>query len=264
MTWTIRPRSRFQDISYINTGPADGETIVFLHGVGLSADAWGAQFDHFSDRFHVVAPDQPGHGQSSPLANANTLEAYGDNFANFIESFGKPVHLIGHSLGALIAIDLAVRRADIIKSVSALNAVHARSDAALQAVKERAKALLGGIRPDNAPTLRRWFGSDLRSPAAMACADWLNHTDLSGYAAAYQVFAQERGPSDTQLRGMETKALFMTGSEEPNSTPQMSIDMAQLAPAGKAVIIDGAAHMLPMTHPDEVNDQIDQFLNSRN
>ncbi|MFD2856780.1 alpha/beta fold hydrolase [Seohaeicola zhoushanensis] len=48
-------------------------------------------------------------------------------------------------------------------------------------------------------------------------------------------------------------ALFMTGEAEPNSTPAMSRAMAELAPQGQALVVPGAAHMLPMTHPDVVN-----------
>jgi pimeloyl-ACP methyl ester carboxylesterase len=51
----------------------------------------------------------------------------------------------------------------------------------------------------------------------------------------------------------------MTGAQEPNSTPAMSRAMADLAPDGQAVIIEGAAHMLPMTHREEVNTHLLSF-----
>ncbi|MDN3722137.1 hypothetical protein QW131_30475 [Roseibium salinum] len=96
-------------------------------------------------------------------------------------------------------------------------------------------------------------------PARAACRRWLTGVDPAGYRAAYRVFAQEDGPSDTDLGRLASPALFMTGSREPNSTPKMSEQMAALAPKGAAQIVEGAAHMMPMTHAQEVNAVIAAF-----
>ena len=53
--------------------------------------------------------------------------------------------------------------------------------------------------------------------------------------------------------------LFMTGGHEPNSTPAMSRRMASLVSDGMALIVEDAAHMMPMTHPSEVNQALRQF-----
>ena len=53
----------------------------------------------------------------------------------------------------------------------------------------------------------------------------------------------------------------MTGELEPNSTPAMSRAMAKLVPNGRAQIVKGAAHMMPMTHAAEVNAALSTFLN---
>ena len=51
---------------------------------------------------------------------------------------------------------------------------------------------------------------------------------------------------------LKCPAFFMTGSLEPNSTPAMSQAMAALAPRGRVHVIETAAHMMPMTHHEEV------------
>ena len=58
------------------------------------------------------------------------------------------------------------------------------------------------------------------------------------------------------LARLSCPALFMTGAKEPNSTPEMSQAMARIAPHGRAVIVEGAAHMLPMTHAVPVNAEL--------
>jgi pimeloyl-ACP methyl ester carboxylesterase len=142
-----------------------------------------------------------------------------------------------------------------VRGVAALNAIYQRSDAAREAVLARASDLDGKSMADPTAPLTRWFGSDLTS-ARMACDAWLRDVAPAGYRAAYRVFAQEDGPSDALLSALTIPALFMTGAEEPNSTPAMSRAMAARAPNGRAVVVPDAAHMMPMTHAQEVTEAI--------
>ena len=59
---------------------------------------------------------------------------------------------------------------------------------------------------------------------------------------------------------MAMPALFVTGAEEPNSTPQMSRDMAKITPQGHSYIVEGAAHMAPMTHAAEIAAELHGFF----
>ncbi len=74
------------------------------------------------------------------------------------------------------------------------------------------------------------------------------------------MFAREDGPRDESLVALTCPVLFMTGADEPNSKPQMSRNMAALAPNGRAMLIDGAAHMMPMTHARQVNAALAGFV----
>lgn len=247
MMWTTRPRSGFGALTAIRAG--DGPPVVLLHGVGLRAEAWAAQIDALSRRFAVIASDMPGHLQSLPPAGLPTLAAYTDLVAAALEG---PALVAGHSMGAMIALDLAIRYPGLVLAVAALNAIYRRPPAAAEAVRARA-AKLDGITPcDPAGPLARWFG-DLPSPEADACRAWLTSVDPAGYRAAYTVFATEDGPPDPALAALACPALFLTGEAEPNSTPAMSAAMAALVPQGRAVVLPRAAHMMPMTHPAEVN-----------
>jgi len=252
MIWTTRPRSDCAGLQAITAG--DGPLVVLIHGVGLRAEAWAAQIDALARSHRVVAPDLPGHG-SSPLPGPGAdLGAYGDRVAAAIAACasGGPALLVGHSLGAMIALDLAIRFPHLSAGVAALNAVYRRRDAATAAVRARAAMLDGVAVPDPAPTLDRWFADD-PSPERAACEAWLRAVDPVGYKMAYGVFAAQDGPSEAGLRALHGPALFMTGDTEPNSLPAMSRAMAAIAPQGRAEICAGAAHMMPMTHPAAVN-----------
>lgn len=245
MRWTIQPRSRIGGLAAITAG--SGPLVVLLHGVGLRADAWGAQIDALAVDHQVIAFDLPGHGESPGVF---------DDVAGYVGAIRSalpgPAVVMGHSMGAMIALELAATAGDLVTGFVALNAIFERDAQAAAAVQARAAGLDGVTPADPAATLTRWFGADA-SPARKACAAWLGTVDPAGYKAAYTAFAHADVPRRAALANLPCPALFITGADEPNSTPAMSQAMAALAPKGRAKIIQGAAHMMPMTHATKVN-----------
>ncbi len=258
MTWTTRPRSEIGGLAAIQTGA--GPNVLLLHGVGLRAEAWGAQLDALASMARLTAPDMPGHGES-PMGNTRAeLSGYTEATLRVLEQLGRPTVVVGHSMGAMIALDLAARAPQQVAGVVALNAIFERSAEATQAVKTRAAALDGQTPTDPTGTLKRWFGHT-DPPECAACRTWLTANDPAAYKQAYTVFANSPIPRRDDLKTLTCPALFITGDLEPNSTPAMSRAMAELAPNGRAQIIKGAAHMMPMTHAAEVNAALSSFLN---
>lgn len=254
MIWTTRQRSDVGTLSAIVAGR--GPLVVLIHGVGLRSEAWGAQIDHLAKNHRVLAVDLPGHGYSACLSNAPLLADYTDAIA---ATFDEAAVVIGHSFGAMIALDMARRHPLKVVGVAALNAIFRRSAQAATAVQARAHSLDGVGMADPAAPLARWFGAN-GSPEKSACCKWLRDVDPQGYRAAYGVFAREDGPSADALENLSMPSLFLTGALEPNSLPEMSHAMAARALHGCAKVVTGAAHMLPMTHPDVVNDILTDFI----
>lgn len=253
MTWTTRPRSEIGGLAAIDA--SEGPLVILLHGVGLRAEAWGAQIDALvAAGFRVLCPDMPGHGETA-FHRVEGLDSYAAPVAALID---QPAVLIGHSMGALIATRIAAE-SENVKGVAALNAVFQRTDAARTAVLARANALDEGQVNDPSTTLQRWF-AEKTSAERDACDNWLRQVDPRAYKAAYTVFAKSDSPTAEQLAAITCPALFMTGEDEPNSTPRMSQEMAALAPNGRAEIIPKAAHMMPMTHARQVNAALLSFV----
>ncbi len=250
MTWTTRPRSDLSGLACIQAG--DGPRVVLLHGVGLRSEAWNAQIDAFSATHKVTAIDMPGHGET-PFANF-TIESHA---AHILRAIDGPFTAIGHSMGAMIAVELARQAPTRITAIAALNAIFERAPEAAKAVQSRAASLDGPTDP--APTLTRWFG-DTPSRERTACKNWLRDIDPAAYQHAYTLFAQSNGPSRNTLRTLFCSALFLTGEDEPNSTPKMSHTMAALAPQGRSQIIRNAAHMMPMTHAGDTTNALKTLL----
>lgn len=254
MTWTTRPRSKSGNLAYISEG--SGPLVVFIHGVGLRSEAWGAQIDALAQHCTVMAIDMPGHGHSGPIAANPQLADYTNLIA---DSFEGAAVVVGHSFGAMIALDMAIRRPKKVSGVAALNAIFRRSPEAQLTSTARADSLDGVTFADPSQTLTRWFGEN-STPERDACRDWLLSVDPAGYRETYRVLSRENGPSDAGLRSLSCPALFMTGEEEPNSTPAMSRNMAALVQGGRAEIVADAAHMMPMTHAAEVNAALSDLI----
>lgn len=259
MTFTIPPRSETRSgTAYLDTGT--GDPLVLVHGVGLRAEAWAAQIAGLSATHRVIALDMPGHGGSAPLASGARLPDFVAWAARSLDELGlERVAFAGHSMGALIAGGMAVEHPGRLGCVGLLCSVHRRTPEAAAAVQARAAALQGGVRDSSGP-LARWFGADNDSDACRLVRDWLDTVDAKGYATAYTAFATGDGTYAGGWAGVRQPALFLTGALDANSTPAMARAMAAAAPRGRAVVIKGHGHMVPMTAPDAVNAALADWL----
>ncbi len=239
-----------------------GPDLVLIHGVGLRAEAWAGVVPYLEDHFTLHLIDLPGHGQS-PRAASRDLSAFAAPFEPMLASRTGAACIAGHSMGARIAMELATNNPSKIGAIAALSAVFRRGPGAARAVQSRAAALDEGAISGIEVTLRRWFGDtpDVDAiSAATACARWLKTTEAAGYGDAYHVFAHDDGPTDGQLRSIGLPSLFLTGSGDPNSTPAMSHSLAAVAPNSTAMVVSGAAHMMPMTHATDVGGHLREFF----
>jgi pimeloyl-ACP methyl ester carboxylesterase len=109
---------RFSGIRYFAGGPAAGEPVVLVHGLGGWAGNWqGVAPGLVRDR-RVIVPELPGHGGSEPLREARSLDPFVDALLAVLEHENAlPAVWVGHSLGALVGVHAAVRRPDAIRSL---------------------------------------------------------------------------------------------------------------------------------------------------
>jgi len=239
----------------------DGEPLVLIHGVGMRLEAWAPQIASLSGGKRVIAVDMPGHGESAKLPVGSRLEEFVAWFGRFLDEMEiEATNVAGHSMGALVSGGAAATFGQRIKRVAYLNGVFRRDPEAKAAVLARAAAIpVAGV--DKEGPLARWFGDDPGSNAARELTrKWLNLVDPEGYAVAYAAFA---GGDETYADGwkdVQGPALFLTGSDDPNSTPLMATQMAALAPKGRVRIVEGHRHMVNLTAPEIVNSLLAEWL----
>ena len=93
----------------------EGAPLVLVHGLGGAASNWVELAPELVRRYRVLVPDLPGHGRSSPLPAAPTLSPFADLLAALIAREDMaPAAVIGHSLGGVVALRLALRHPDAV------------------------------------------------------------------------------------------------------------------------------------------------------
>ena len=260
MTFATPPRSRtLHGTAYVDAG--EGEPVVLVHGVGLRLEAWAPQFDALAATHRVIAVDLPGHGASSPIGEESGLAAFVEWLTTTLDDLGlDSVNVAGHSMGALIAGGCAVVAPERVRRVALLSAVHRRARAAASAVRARAAEIAAG-RLDPIAPLSRWFGNEcVVSEPYQLVKNWLTAVDTDAYATAYRAFAEGDDLYADRWSGVACPALLLTGELDPNSTPQMSRDLAAAAPHAEACIIANHRHMVNMTAADEVTAALRHWL----
>ncbi|WP_085315444.1 alpha/beta fold hydrolase [Derxia lacustris] len=244
-----------------------GTPLVFIHGVGMSRAVWAPQLAEFARDHRVIVYDMLGHGDSPLPPEQPALADYARQLRDLLDELGLPAaHVVGHSMGALVALEFALGWPARCLSVTALNAVFHRTPQQRAAVLARAESLDDIGSPASVDgTLARWFGAPVPAPlqatAALAGA-LLRGVNRDGYARTYRLFASADAAHADRLPGLRPPALFMTGELDPNSSPAMSQAMAALVPGARAVVLPGERHMMSMASPGPVNAELRAFLQS--
>ena len=237
--------------------------IVFLHGAGMDQSVWSLQsrwFAHHGKR--VLAVDFPGHGQSAgpPLTDIGALAHW---TARLIEAAGaERASLVGHSMGALVALETAARHPQHVVSLALVGAaakmpVHPDLLAAAKVNSHDAvdmvslwglgsAATLGG---NPAPGLWMLGGTERLIERA---APGVLHADLracNDYHAAAAAAA-----------GVVCPTTLILGARDQMTPLKAGRALADLIAGARTIVLPGAGHMLMIERPEEVRDAIKASL----
>jgi (E)-2-((N-methylformamido)methylene)succinate hydrolase len=242
-----------------------GDVVVLIHGVGMNAAIWRPQIEALAARHDVIAIDMLGHGGSMLPPEAPQLADYADQVVDLLDrlDIGRAA-LVGHSMGALVATQTALSHPARVHRLVAMNAVFHRPPDLKRSALARADELeRDGFAASIGPTLDRWFGSPVPERLQAACElarQALKDVDPEGYRRTYRLFATSDEAFATSLSALAMPALFLTGTLDGNSTPDMSREMASLAPQGVFAELEGERHMMALTNPEAVNTHLVDFL----
>ena len=251
--------------THYSVSGSEGPYLVFIHGVGLSKEIWKPQVDYFSPKYRVVTYDFLGHGLSPSPRSEPEIDDYVEQLNELIDSLNiSTFSLIGHSMGAIISVAYSLKYQNKINALIPLNIVYKRSGNARKQVLDRANMVLESGKIGNIDqTMRRWFKN--KTGAAYSnkidkVRQLLSDARPKGYGIAYKLFAESDYIFENMLHKLKVPALYLTGSNDPNSNSRMSQEMANDSPRALSKIIDNEAHMMAFISPDKVNPIIEDFI----
>ncbi|KAB1660847.1 alpha/beta fold hydrolase [Pseudoclavibacter sp. CFCC 13796] len=239
--------------------------VVLLHGVGLDRTMWQRIQPQFAHQLHgdrdIIALDLPGHGEQPPLSRPTTLTSLADDVLTRMPE-KRPVHLIGFSIGALIAEHIALFHPERVQTLTLVSSVFDRSPQQAAAVAERLERAQTDFESSVCGSLDRWFPAGTSTDPAIIdeIAHVLRANDVDSYLQAYAVFALADRELADELSQISQPTLVITGELDSGSTPEMTHRLALTIPDADKVIVPNARHMLPVEQPAEFLTAVSAFL----
>jgi (E)-2-((N-methylformamido)methylene)succinate hydrolase len=236
------------------TGP-----VVLIHGVGLDATMWSPVVELLAPQFEMHTFDLIGHG-----TRRGELPSMDRFVGQTLAKVDGQMAIVGFSLGALIAQEVALRAPDRVTRLAAVSGVFRRTPAERAAVLARVESVRNGGYTDSVhAAIDRWFSAEFaaRSPRTLAkVRAVLEANRVDSYSAAYEVFATADESLASRVGDITCPALAVTGADDPGSSPAMTRALALAVPDGRACVIDNARHLLPLEQPTMLATVLAQFL----
>lgn len=236
-------------------GPADGQPVVLLHGGGGNRQMWTRTVDGLAERYRVVAPDLPGHGELRGerfdlMRAANVVASVIDQ-----EGSGSAV-VVGLSLGGYVAIALAARSPErvaglVLSGATAEYLGRGGLMTRLAALTVRLGA--GWFDRKSAEAIRSIAPPDIAEPMLAA--------GLSSQGAADALWRLPGHDYHAMLAGYRGPLLILNGERDHENRKAEPRALAAWPQARVEVVMD-AGHACAVRRPDEFTDAVRRFLDS--
>jgi pimeloyl-ACP methyl ester carboxylesterase len=241
-----------------------GSPVLLIQGVGVHGDGWLPQIEGLRDRYRLLSFDNRGMGRSQPQAGPLTVARMAEDARALMDAAGwTSAHVVGHSLGGLVAQKLALEYPERVRSLALLNTFARGADA----TRLTPWMLWTGLRTRIGPRAarRRAFLAIVMPPQVVRTADLEALAErlapLFGHDLADQpaiVMKQLAAMKDcdltprlSELAGLPT--LVLSGTHDRIAPPASGRAIATGIPGARYEEFPEAAHGLPIQLPDRVN-----------
>lgn len=241
-----------------------GPPVICLHGIGGGIASFASQMTALPHH-QVIAWNMPGYGASPPPEAGHSFAGLSDALAGLITALGQTgAHLVGQSIGGMIALDHALRRPDQVRSLTLIGTTPSfggRDDSFKDAfLKARLAPLEAGktmaqMATEAAPHLVGPLADDAcRRAVAAPMADVPPET----WRSILRCLVTFNRRAD--LENIAVPACLIAGSHDQNAPARTMEKMAAKIPGAAFHLIEGAGHMINQEAPAAVNQILAAFL----
>ena len=239
---------------YEELGPAAGTPLVLLHGAGGTIDdpvgGWAGLASSFAETYRLILVEHRGHGRTDNPAGFMTFEQMGDDLAGLVALLDLgSVHLAGISDGGVVALDCALRRPDLTRTITVVGANYA--------THEGVAAFAATLDPDA-----------LEQAAPDAAAEFGRRHDQGKEPGSWKELMRQivannlSNPTWTveDLRRIACPALLVAGEDDPFATLEQMATMKREIPSAEWLIVNHAGHPVHFEHPEIVGPRVLDFI----
>ena len=251
-------------ISYHDSG--SGTPILFLHSFGHNKNLWFPQLTHFLDKgFRVLAPDMPGHGDSSYDPARHGVDQMAQCYIELLDCLEiKKAILVGISMGGYIALRMWARRPDLIAAM-VLSNTKAEKDS--DEIVARRRAQIENITSNGLEYFVTTGAPKRLSPVTLQRRPWVLDTikllnltvPAAVNAATLEAMAQKE--DDTKvLPTIDVPVLVTSGSDDTFIPKQSPGNLHRGIKGSRFHEIAGTGHVSSLEAPTEYNRIMEEFL----
>ncbi|MBM3145089.1 MAG: alpha/beta fold hydrolase [Chloroflexi bacterium] len=248
------------DIHYEITG--EGQPLLLIHGLGSSTRDWEMQAPVFAKHFKVIAFDARGHGRSDKPPGPYSLPMFADDAAALMRALDiTPAHVVGISMGGMIAFQLAVDHPELIKSMVIANAT---PELVVRSFKERLIVWqrewivrLIGMRKMGEVLGDRLFPKPEHAEIRKIFIERWAENDPRAYLASMRALV---GWSVMEhIETVEIPTLVIAADQDYTGVSLKEAFVARM-PNAKLLVIEDSRHATPAEKPEEFNQAVMDFF----
>lgn len=239
-----------------------GEPILFLHGLGSSTIDWEYQIDYFANHYQTITLDMRGHGQTAKPKGPYSISMFAKDVAAFIKALELPrVHVVGISMGGMIALQLASDNQELLKSLVVVNSLaHYKLKTPgdyygfykrLLLIRFLGMAKIGEVIGGNL------FPEEHQANIRKVFKERWAKNDKSSYAAAMKAIV--KWSVEDGLEHIQIPTLIVTGDQDYSPVSEKAALVKRLANA-KLTVIENSRHGTPIDQAEQFNKAVDDFL----
>jgi len=241
-----------------------GEPVLLVHGLGSSTEDWEPQVNALRREFTVVAYDVRGHGRTAKPAGAYSVSQFAADAAALISALKLgPVHVVGLSMGGMIAFQLAADHPELVRSLVIVNSgpemVLRTFKEKLGIVQRRLIVRLMGMRKMGKVLAEKLLpGAEHQARRGIFADRWARN-DSGAYLRALSALV---GWSVTAKLPAIRQPVLVVAADQDYTSVAWKQWYTSLMPNATLAVIPESRHMMPIERPQLFHEALLPFLAS--
>ena len=240
--------------------------IIFIHGIGLNHEIWDGQISYFK-KYNSIVYDLIGHGKTPLNKKQISMKDFTKQLLSLVDNLNiTKFHLIGFSLGSLIARDFASLHSNRLSSLIIFGTVYKRSEDEKRQIINRYEMMKLKKDITKKRAVNRWFTEKFikKNPLIYKkIYSMLEKTNHETWLKIYKLFVHHED-NDMNIKQIKTSTLVVTGRDDIGSKPKMSEEISKLIQGSLCKIIKNGRHLCNIECAEDFNITIKEFIDSGN